>query len=69
MVDNKTYEDGVRDGKISSIGRTLDKHTQRLDIHSKRIGQLERISWIILGIIVAIEALPKLRDFIVSFGG
>lgn len=60
-ISQKTYEDGVRDGRLNAHEKTLAKHSERLDSHSRRIGLLEKAAWIVLGSVIAIQLLPELR--------
>ena len=65
---HKSYDDGVRDGKIEALEATSAKHSERLDRHSKRIALLEKAAWVVLGIVLAIQLVPEAKDFIRALG-
>lgn len=58
----KDYETGLRDGKIQAIEEILIRHDKRMDNHSARLRQLERIIWIAFGGLALIQALPTVID-------
>ncbi len=63
MIDAtaKTYEDGLREGRLASIETVLADHKGRLDNHSQRIRLLERVMWIMFGAIALLEFAPKVQ--------
>ncbi|MCP4184242.1 MAG: hypothetical protein GY761_13160 [Hyphomicrobiales bacterium] len=58
----KTYEEGVRDGEINTLKITQARHEVRLDSHSKRLRSMERISWLVIGGLVVLQALPVIQQ-------
>jgi len=60
-MSNKTYEDGLVEGKIKAIEDITAKQSVRLDSHSTRLTSLERMFWIAGGVIVAIQAIPLVQ--------
>lgn len=62
--DMKSYEDGLRDGKIEALEDVAASHKDRLDHHSSRLRMLERIIWALAGIVGFIEFWPKIQMFI-----
>ena len=52
-----TYEEGLRDGKITNLEVTVKEH-------SGRLRAMERIVWGMIAIIGFIEFWPKLKDFL-----
>ena len=58
----KTYEEGVRDGEISTLKATQARHEDRLDSHSNRLRSMERISWLVIGGLVVLQALPVMQQ-------
>ncbi len=63
----KTYEEGVRDGEISTLKATQARHEDRLDSHSKRLRSMERISWLVIGGLVVLQALPVIQQLFEVF--
>ncbi len=63
----KTYEEGVRDGEIRTLEATQARHEARLDSHSKRLRSNERISWLIIGGLIVLQALPLIPQIINAF--
>ena len=63
---DKTYDDGLRDGKIQSLEDMAGYQNKRLDGHSGRLSNLERTSYLMIGAIVFIEFFPQLKGL---FGG
>lgn len=60
----KTYEEGLRDGQIDALEKTAANHASRLDSHSERLRQMERITWLIIGGLVVLQALPTAAKII-----
>lgn len=56
----RTYEEGRRDGQIEALEKTAANHAARLDSHSERLRQMERMIWLILGGIAMLQAFPIL---------
>jgi len=63
---NKTYDDGLRDGKIQAIEDIEIRQNERLDNHGTRISNLEKALYGVMAIVVFIEFAPQLKAF---FGG
>jgi len=63
-MNDRTYIDGVRDGKIQALETNSKNHKERLDHHSGRLRWLERIVWGLCGAIILIEMTPKLLSFL-----
>ena len=64
----QNYEDGVREGQISTIKATQLRHETRLDSHSKRLRTMERIIWLIVGGLIVLQALPVIQDVMKTVG-
>lgn len=64
MNSEKTYEDGLVDGRLKNLEDVTLKHSKRLDRHSKRIYSLERVAWVLLGGFALIKFLPALGYFV-----
>lgn len=60
MAD-KTYAEGLRDGKIYSLEENHEKHGKRLDSHSNRLAKMEKVIYIGLGGLIVLEALPHIN--------
>ena len=65
MAD-RSYEDGVRDGEIKALSDMVRKHGDRLDIHSQRIGRIERLSYIALGGLIVLQFIPTIKGLLTS---
>lgn len=64
-MPEKTYEDGVRDGELEVLKSITGQHKDRLDSHAGRIRALERIMWIMAGVLGTIQiGLPLVQKFI-----
>lgn len=61
MDEKKTYEDGLRDGRMEMIETILKDQKGRLDNHSGRIRMLERGMWCLLGAGILLEIWPRLQ--------
>ena len=64
MDKPKTYEDGLRDGRIEALEHVAHKVVQRLDVHSDRIRALERICWGLAGILAFVNLWPAFYKFL-----
>jgi hypothetical protein len=69
MATDKTYEDGLRDGKLEAIEVSMGQHSDRLDEHSKRLSILERACWITLGIVATIQFIPAAQTALTALTG
>jgi len=64
MEASPTYADGMRDGQIKAIEDMQSKQNLRMDSHSKRIGNLERVAWCLLGVVGFIQMGPVLQSWL-----
>ncbi len=62
----KSYEEGLRDGKIQAQEQMLASHAERLDAHSERILRLEKALWAVCGILALIEFAPGIKNFFMA---
>ena len=62
MESEKSYEAGLREGRIRGIEETINSHTVRLDKHESRLTVQERITYALLGAIALIEILPTIQS-------
>ena len=60
-MSEKTYEDGLRDGRISALEEISGQHRDRLDSHSTRLRRMERIMWGGGGMILLIQLIPSFK--------
>lgn len=67
-MGQKTYEDGIREGRIRGIEETVTHHGRRLDNVESRMTAQERITYALLGAIALIEILPTIQG-VVGVGG
>lgn len=58
------YAEGLRDGKITSIEHMQTTQNRRLDGHDHRISNLERVAYIVLGIVLFLEFAPQLKAWL-----
>jgi hypothetical protein len=58
MNEERTYEDGVVQGRLSAVEHMQTGQNVRLDNHSTRISSLERAMWVVIGAIAALEFFP-----------
>ena len=64
MEANPSYADGLRDGKIQAIEEMQARQNIRLDDHSARLRVLERVAWILVGVIGFIQIWPTLERIV-----
>lgn len=57
-MTNKTYQDGLIEGRLLSLENMVGGHADRMDAHAKRLQLLERVFWTGLGIISFFQLLP-----------
>ena len=57
------YDEGLRDGKIIAIENMQLAQNIRLDGHDQRISNLERVAYIVLGIVMFLEFAPQLKSW------
>lgn len=69
MSLEKTYEDGIVEGRLAAVEHMQQGQNLRLDNHSQRISALERAMWVVIGAIAAIEFFPILASFLKQLGG
>lgn len=67
-MTTKSYEDGLRDGKIEAIESTQAVHAARLDAHSDRLDKMERIIWVAIGGLIVLQALPLVQSVLSILG-
>ena len=60
----RTYNEGLRDGKIEALEHIIGVHADRLNQHSNRIRWLERIIWSLAGVIFFLQMLPYFQQFL-----
>ena len=67
-MSSKTYEEGVKEGKVEGKLEAIEdmqvRQNERLDGHNKRISNLERLGYILLGAVAIIEFLPHIQSFV-----
>lgn len=63
-MENKTYEDGLRDGQIKAIERVLSEHKVVHEDHERRLKQQERVMWILIGAFGLVQFLPAIQGFL-----
>ena len=63
-MPTRSYEDGLRDGKIEALENTQADHASRLDAHSARLDKMERIIWVAIGGLIVLQAMPQISRVI-----
>jgi len=63
-MSDKTYEDGLQEGRLAGLEAMVNEHKGRMDNHSQRLRLLERIVWGLAGIAFLIEFYPKAIMFL-----
>ena len=58
------YREGLRDGEIHALKEMQNAQNSRLDNHDKRISILERVTYMVLGMILLLEFLPTIQRVI-----
>jgi hypothetical protein len=66
-VHNGDYEEGMRDGRLQSLERRVDRHDSVLESHEKRLLYLERIAFGMLAILAFTSVWPKVAHFLNAF--
>jgi hypothetical protein len=69
MELEKTYEDGLVEGRLKAVENMQHGQNLRLDNHSIRISSLERAMWVVIGAIAALEFFPIAATMIRSVAG
>lgn len=64
MTENKTYEDGLVEGRLAAVEHMQSSQNLRLDNHSVRISSLERAMWVVIGAIAALEFFPVIANML-----
>lgn len=62
-MTTKTYDDGVREGKLMTIELIQTQHDRRLDDVEGRVSTLERVSWMLVGAVGLVQLSPLLKEF------
>ena len=69
MNQEKTYEDGIVEGRLSAVEHMQTGQNLRLDNHSQRISALERAMWVVIGAIAALEFFPVIANMLKQLMG
>lgn len=64
MADEKSYKDGLIEGRLSAIDDILRDHKEQLENHSSKISNLERVAYIVMGTMIAIQIIPELKGLL-----
>ncbi len=63
-MDDKSYQDGLREGRIRGIEETIRRHGEKHEQLERRMTAQERISFGILGAMVLVNVLPALKGML-----
>ena len=73
---DKTYEQGLLEGKMETLAIQAQNHTDRINGHEKRLRILERVAWVLVAIpatgtalIFFIQVLPVLVNIASNLDG
>jgi hypothetical protein len=64
LMANDDYEEGVRDGRLTSLERRADNTDLRGDNHERRLVHLERIVFGMLAIVTFTSVWPEIAEFL-----
>jgi len=64
LADRRTYDEGVRQGKMIALETVQALHASRLDGVEKRIGTLERVAYTLIGAIALVQFSPAIESFL-----
>lgn len=62
-MSEKTYEDGLVEGRLAAVEHMQTSQNMRLDNHAGRISALEKAMWLVIGAIAALEFFPIMASF------
>lgn len=63
-AQHKTYADGLRDGRIENLEAITKAQQDRSDGYSRRLHTLERIMYMLAGVVAFIQLVPLLKQFL-----
>ena len=61
MVTNNSYNEGVRDGRLTSLETSVQNQNRRIDDITDSLKTIERIVYGLIGAIALIEIVPALK--------
>jgi len=61
-MSDKTYDDGLREGRVTALEAYVSAHGKRLDHHSRRLRFLEVSISIGVGGLLLLQLFPVLTD-------
>lgn len=64
----KTYEDGLIEGEIMLLKAMSESHALRLDVHTQRLSILERIIWMVSGVMIFLQTFPVVKEVFTNLG-
>lgn len=65
-VTDHDYEAGKRDGKIEALEDLMSQHSNRLDIHERRLAMQEKITYGLIGAIALANFLPDIKRLFIG---
>ena len=60
-MDEHSYDEGVRDGRIQSLESIVKQHAEKFDHHENRLRIMERILYGLIGAFALIQFIPTLE--------
>ena len=63
-MSDRSYDEGLRDGKIEAIEHMQGLQNTRLDDHEQRLRVQERVAWILMGVVGFIQIWPTIEGML-----
>lgn len=63
-LEEHTYAEGVREGRMRSLEEWRKNHESRMDKVEGKVSMLERVAYTTFGAIALVQFAPALRGFI-----
>jgi len=58
-----SYDDGLRDGRLDALEHMQAMQNDRIANHSQRIAMLERVAWILIGVVGFLQLGPTIQSW------
>lgn len=58
----KSYEQGLVEGRLSGVEKLLEDHHDRLNSHSMRLSRLEKVAYAVIGAFAILQAVPLVQS-------
>lgn len=64
MEKEKTFEDGLLEGKIQAMEAMIANHGVRIAVVEKRLGVQEKLAYLLMGAIAFVTFAPSLQQLL-----